>query len=50
VSEAQSGGVHIELIDLDRFLELWIEFYDRLIEEDKGLLRLRRVYFLAQEM
>jgi restriction system protein len=47
--EARQGTVHIELINLDRFLEQWITFYDRMSEEDKGLLRLRRVFFLAPE-
>lgn len=47
--EARSGTVHIELIDLDRFLELWESSYDRLTEEDRGLLRLRRVSFLAPD-
>lgn len=49
IREARSGTVHIELIDLDRFLELWESSYDRLAEEDRGLLRLRRVSFLAPE-
>ena len=47
--EARQGAVHIELIDLERFLELWIAHYDRLSEEDKGRLRLRKVHFLAPE-
>lgn len=49
IREARSGTVHIELIDLDRFLELWETCYDKLAEEDRGLLRLRRVSFLAPE-
>lgn len=47
--EARQGGVHIELIDLDRFLELWTAYYDKLAEEDKGYLRLRKVHFLSPE-
>ncbi len=47
--EARTGGVHIELIDLDGFLKQWLTYYERVSEEDKGLLRLRRVYFLAPE-
>jgi restriction system protein len=47
--EARHGTVHIELMNLDRFLEQWMTFYDRMPEEDKGLLRLRRVSFLAPE-
>jgi len=49
VREARTGGVHIELMDLDGFLAQWLAYYDRVPEEDKGLLRLRRVYFLAPE-
>lgn len=47
--EARSGAVHIETIDLDRFLELWEEHYDKMNEEDRSLLRLRKVAFLAPE-
>ncbi|MBF0169327.1 MAG: Mrr restriction system protein [Alphaproteobacteria bacterium] len=47
--EARSGTVHIETIDLDRFLELWEEHYDKMNEEDRSLLRLRKVAFLAPE-
>jgi restriction system protein len=47
--EARHGTVHIELMNLDRFLEQWMAFYERMPEEDKGLLRLRRVSFLAPE-
>lgn len=47
--EARHGTAHIELVDLDRFLELWRSHYESLSEEDKALLRLRRVYFLAPE-
>lgn len=47
--EARSGGVHIELMDLAKFLKQWLTFYERVPEEDKSLLRLRRVYFLSPE-
>ncbi len=47
--EAAQAGVHIELIDLDRLLDLWIGHYDQLSEEDRAHLRLRRVHFLAAE-
>ena len=46
-SAARGSHVHIELIDLPRFIALWQEFYDKLSEEDKNLLPLRPVYFLA---
>jgi restriction system protein len=47
VSEARNGAVHIQLMDLDTFLESWMAYYDKLAEEDRALLRLRPVYFLA---
>jgi restriction system protein len=46
-SEARNGAVHIQLMDLDTFLESWMSFYDKLVEEDRARLRLRPVYFLA---
>lgn len=46
-SEARSSRTHIELIDLDRFVDLWREFYPKLNDEDKNLLPLLPVYFLA---
>lgn len=49
IREARTGGIHIELMDLDGFLKQWLAYYDRVPEEDKALLRLRRVYFLAPE-
>jgi restriction system protein len=45
---ARSSHVHVELIDLNRFISLWQDFYDKLKEEDKSLLPLRPIYFLAQ--
>lgn len=47
VSEARNGAVHIQLMDLDMFLESWMSHYDKLAEEDRARLRLRPVYFLA---
>ena len=42
---ARSSHVHVELIDFDRFITLWQEFYDKLNDEDKDRLRLRPIYF-----
>ncbi len=47
--QVRAGQAHMELIDLDRFIELWIEHYPDMSEEDRALLRLRPVYFLAPE-
>jgi hypothetical protein len=49
IREARHGTGHIELIDLERFLDQWMAHYERMTEEDKAKLRLRRVYFLAPE-
>jgi len=40
----RTAYVHIETIDVDRFASLWQDFYGRLQDEDKELLRLKSVY------
>jgi restriction system protein len=49
--DAQNLARHDErrlrLIDLDRFLGLWIESYSRIPEPERSLLPLRPVYFLV---
>ena len=46
-NQARGSNVHVELVDLDRFIELWQEFYDKMEEEDKALMPLRPIFFLA---
>jgi len=46
---AKSSPVHVELIDFERLISLWQEFYPKLTDEDKARLPLRIVYFLAPE-
>ncbi len=46
---ARGSHVHVELIDLHRFIGLWQEFYQKLSDADKSLLPLRPIYFLATE-
>lgn len=48
-AEVRRSSKHIEMIDLERLIELWEEHYDKLKDEDKGLLPLRRISFLAPE-
>jgi restriction system protein len=48
--EAGHGSTHIELVDLDRFLELWLQHYDRIPEAKRARLRLEPVHFLAPEI
>jgi len=47
-SLAQGSHVHVELIDLTRFIELWQGNYGKLSDEDKVLMPLVPVYFLAE--
>jgi restriction system protein len=42
---ARTSHVHVELIDANRFIALWQEFYVKLIDEDKDKLKLRPIYF-----
>lgn len=44
---ARSSHVHVELIDLNRFISMWQEFYVKLTDEDKSLLPLRPLFFYA---
>lgn len=44
---ARGSHVHVELLDIDRFIELWQEFYPKLTDEDKALLPLIPIYFYA---
>lgn len=46
-STARSSPVHVELIDLDRFIALWQEFYPKLSDEDKAALPLVPIFFYA---
>ena len=46
---ARSSHIHVELIDLQRLIVLWQEFYSKLTDEDKSLLPLTPIYFLAKE-
>lgn len=44
---ARGSHVHVELIDFERFIALWQEFYPKLTDEDKALLPLVPIYFYA---
>lgn len=43
--QVRNSHVHVELIDLDRFISLWQDFYKKFTDEDRERLRLRPVYF-----
>jgi restriction system protein len=44
---ARNSNVHVELVDLPRFVTLWQEFFHKLSDEDKAKLPLRPIYLLA---
>jgi len=45
--EVRSSSRHIEMMDLNRLIELWVEHYAKLRESGKQLLPLVTVHFLA---
>lgn len=45
--EAVHSREHIELIDFDRFTELWQEYYMKFTDEQKNMLPLQPIYFLG---
>jgi len=47
LKEAVNSREHIELIDFDRFIELWEEYYAKMSDEKKNMLPLRPIYFLG---
>ncbi len=44
---ARTSHAHIELIDRTRLIELWIEHYEDMEEEDRALLRLKTIHVFA---
>ena len=44
---ATSGDKFIRLIDGDEFIEMWQEYYDKMSDEDKNMLPLKRISFLG---
>lgn len=47
IIEARSTDKHIELIDFERFIALWQEYYPKMTDEDKNKLPLHPIYFLG---
>lgn len=45
-TEARTSGKHIELIDFNRFIDLWIQYFSKMNDEQKKMLFLRPIYFL----
>lgn len=47
VAEARSTDKHIELIDFERFVTLWQQYYTNMSDEEKNQLPLHPIYFLG---
>ncbi len=45
--EARESREHIELIDFERMMDLWQQYYAKLSDEQKNLLPLHPIYFLG---
>jgi len=45
--EARSSDKHIELIDFERFIDLWQEHYPKMDDTQKNILPLQAIYFLG---
>lgn len=43
----RNAAKHVETLDLDELINLWVDHYDKLSEEDRTILPLRSVAFLA---
>lgn len=44
---ARESHRHIKLLDIDNFISLWQEFYNKLTDDDKNMLPLHPIYFLG---
>jgi restriction system protein len=44
---ATGSDKFIRLIDGDEFIEMWQEYYDKMSDEDKNMLPLKRISFLG---
>lgn len=48
VAAARGAGHHVELIDLECFVDLWTQFFSKMTEDDQALLPIVPVFFLAR--
>lgn len=47
INEARTTDKHIELIDFERFLKLWEQYYAKMTDDEKNKLPLHPIYFLG---
>ncbi|MDY0905621.1 restriction endonuclease [Pedobacter sp. CFBP9032] len=48
IKEARNSREHIELIDFERLIALWQNYYSKLTDEQKNFLPLHPIYFLGE--
>ena len=48
-STARTSSLHMELIDFERFIALWREYYNKLSDTEKNMMPLKAIYFLATD-
>lgn len=44
---ARESHIHIRLLNIDTFIDLWQEFYNKMTDDDKNMLPLQPIYFLG---
>ena len=44
---ARDSHIHVRLIDINDFIQLWQEFYSNLTDDEKNMLPLHPIYFLG---
>lgn len=44
---ATTSPKFVRLIDGDEFIEMWQEYYDKMTDDDKNMLPLKRIAFLG---
>ena len=49
IKEARNSKEHIELIDFDRFVSLWVEYYPKMSDLQKNMLPLQPIFFLGSD-
>ena len=49
IKEARNSREHIELIDFDRFVSLWVDYYPKMSDLQKNMLPLQPIFFLGSD-
>lgn len=46
-NQARNNAKFLRLLDIKNFIDMWIEYYDKMTDEDKNMLPLHRIAFLG---